>query len=173
MSRRWSHCSYSQLPDLQDLESQLSFHLACCALPPGQLPHSTPAIPTIITTRAHNHNGVAPTLHKSHLNLLLVVHLWQTRASISCVAHDRWQPTTCLQLHPAHTPGALRPTGRAEQFSQATLLLLKLKPRQGWPQSSREGDTGQQEIKGQLSSRKPRLSSWWQPPAPVAVASWR
>ena len=176
MSRPWSHCSYSQLPDLKDLESQLSFHLACCALPPRQTSTLHPGH----TNSNHNKNpqsqyGVAPTLHKSHLNLLLVVHLWQTRASIpSCAAHDRWKPTsTCLQLPPAHTPGALRPTGRAEQPPQATLLLLKLKP-----QSSRREDTGQvqllqQKIKGQLSSSKPRLSSWWQPPAPVAVASWR
>ena len=177
MSRRWSHCSYSQLPDLKDLESQLSFHLACCALPPGQTSTLHPGH----TNNNHSKSsqsqyGVAPTLPKFHLNLLLVFHLWQTRASIvgpSCVAHDRWKPTTCLQLHPAHTPGALRPTGRAEQFSQATLLLLKLKP-----QNSKRGDLDQvqllqQKIKGQLSSRKPRLSSWWQPPAPVAVASWR
>ena len=141
LSRRWSQCSYSQLPDLKDLESQLSFHLACCALPPGQTSTLHPGH----TNSNHNKNpqsqyGVAPTLHKSHLNLLLVVHLWQTRASIpSCVAHDRWKPTsTCLQLPPAHTPGALRPTGRAEQPPQATLLLLKLKP-----QSSRREDTGQ------------------------------
>ena len=144
LSRRWSHCSYSQLPDLKDLESQLSFHLACCALPPGQTSTLHPGH----TNSNHNKNpqsqyGVAPTLHKSHLNLLLVFHLWQTRASIpSCVAHDCWKPTRDLSSTASRSHTRRAPThrqGRATlTTSQVTLLLLKLKP-----QSSRREDKGQ------------------------------
>ena len=136
MSRRWSHCSYSQLPDLKDLESQLSFHLACCALPPGQTSTLHPGH----TNSNHNKNpqsqyGVAPNLHKSHLNLLLVVHLWQTRASIpSCVAHDRWKPTrdlssTASRSHtrraPTHRQGRATPTSNPSLAQTQTTKLKK------------------------------------------------